>query len=84
MNRVLHRNVPDNINPFMPAQLKNDAPGVGAISDNARIYGSIFMLLGGAMGAAAMYKGHIMSGAMMMAAGLLGGSLVEGMTNKST
>lgn len=35
------------------------------------------MLLGAALGGVAMYKGHIMTGAALMAGGLLGGSLME-------
>lgn len=36
------------------------------------------MLLGGALGGIAMYKGHFMTGAAVMTAGLIGGSLMEG------
>lgn len=36
------------------------------------------MLLGAAVGGVAMYKGHVMTGALMMFGGLIGGSLLEG------
>ncbi len=36
------------------------------------------MLLGAAVGGVAMYKGHVMTGALMMVGGMIGGSLLEG------
>lgn len=39
---------------------------------------TLLMMGGAALGGIAMYHGHVMSGAALMAGGLIGGSLYEG------
>lgn len=45
---------------------------------SSRVAPTLAMLAGAALGGVAMYKGHLMAGAGLMAAGLITGSMLEG------
>lgn len=59
------------------ANKRQSSVHVGAATKSS-ITATAVMLGGAALGGIAMYQGHIMTGAALMAGGLIGGSYLEG------